>query len=347
MRSKLRAVSSRSQQQGIALLSVVLITAVMVVSLTLFTEHVQKDARRQQNARLYNQAWWYGDSAEKVIASTLKELITIKTVHLGQPWATETYYPIDGGTIGGVMVDQRACLNINGLLSDKRPGEVDKIAVEQFQQLLTNLHELEGTEEQALVMNESTRKQLVSRVVDWLDADFDTVNADGAEDQDYIAGGSTYEQSYYTANAPFASLDEILQTGAINRQQLDALSPYICALPVPGRKVNLNTLTPNQAPLLAALFFNQINVEEAEKILSERPRNGFIGINDIYELPQMQEVNFSEQQSAFLGKQLVMKSDAFLARIKVNFQGLNMQINSFYFIKKKKIHRVQRIIGET
>ena len=53
------------------------------------------------------------------------------------------------------------------------------------------------------------------------------------------------------------------------------LLPLVCALPNADLMVNINTLTPEQAPLLAALFLDSLSVEQAQSVLAARPREGW------------------------------------------------------------------------
>ena len=321
------------RQRGIALLSVVLITAAMTLALTLFGERLQRDASRQKNLRLYQQSWWYADSAEQIVAYSLKELDKEKTTHLNQPWATgEQVYPVEGGAVIGSLSDMRACFNLNSLVSGVQDGIANPVAVKQFRSLLENLSQ-----------EELDQELLLSRTLDWLDGDYEENSIDGAEDRDYLE----QKPAYYTANSLLASPDELLSTGVVNRAQMTEILPYVCAAPDSNGRVNINTLKEEQAPLLAALLFNRIDESTASGLIEDRPEQGFKSARDFLDLPELKDLPWTTDEKKYLDKQLAVKSDVFQASIKVNFHDLNMALQSLYIIDGKKVYRVRRIFGET
>src|SRR3546814_16574443 len=59
----------------------------------------------------------------------------------------------------------------------------------------------------------------------------------------------------------------------------DLLRPWVCALPVNDLPpININTMLPGQAPLLAMLLPGQLRVEQARQMLIRRPANGFSSV---------------------------------------------------------------------
>ncbi|MGI9276995.1 MAG: type II secretion system minor pseudopilin GspK [Endozoicomonas sp.] len=321
------------RQQGIALLSVVLITAAMTLALTLFGEQIQRDAHRQKNLRLYQQSWWYADSAEQIVAYSLKELNKEKTTHLNQPWAIgEQVYPVEGGSVSGALSDMRACFNLNSLVSGSEEGKAHPVAVKQFRSLLENLS-----------VEELDPELLLSRTLDWLDADYEENSIDGAEDRDYLE----QEPGYYTANSLLASADELLSTGVVNRKQMTEILPFVCATPDNSGKVNINTLNEDKAPLLAALLFNRIDESTASSIIDDRPEQGFNSAKDFLDLPELKDLPWTTDERKYLNRQLAVKSDVFLASIKISFHDLTLSLESLFLIDGKEVYRVRRILGET
>src|SRR3546814_13853393 len=54
------------------------------------------------------------------------------------------------------------------------------------------------------------------------------------------------------------------------------LRPWICALPVTDPvKLNVNTLAPEQAPLVAMLLPGEIGIADARAVLAARPAGGY------------------------------------------------------------------------
>ena len=63
------------------------------------------------------------------------------------------------------------------------------------------------------------------------------------------------------------------------------LRPWVCTLPKAERpSLNLNTLTPEQAPLLAMLLPDTIGADGARSALLRRPPLGFANIDDFWTL---------------------------------------------------------------
>src|SRR3546814_13392737 len=61
----------------------------------------------------------------------------------------------------------------------------------------------------------------------------------------------------------------------------DLLRPWVCALPVNDLSpININTMLPGQAPLLAMLLPGQLRVEQARQMLIRLPANGFSSVED-------------------------------------------------------------------
>ena len=53
------------------------------------------------------------------------------------------------------------------------------------------------------------------------------------------------------------------------------VSKVLCALPDTASKVDVNTLTEEQAPLLAALFIGSLSEDEAARLIASRPEEGW------------------------------------------------------------------------
>src|SRR3546814_2153075 len=63
----------------------------------------------------------------------------------------------------------------------------------------------------------------------------------------------------------------------------DLLRPWVCALPVNDLSpININTMLPGQAPLLAMLLPGQLRVEQARQMLIRRPANGFSSVAEFW-----------------------------------------------------------------
>ena len=92
------------------------------------------------------------------------------TVHLGQPWAFRLpSTPIENGSIGGYITDAQGRLNVNNLVATG-PGATAARAA--LQRLFGEL---------------GVPATLLNAIADWVDADDQTTDGGGAEDNYYLA----------------------------------------------------------------------------------------------------------------------------------------------------------------
>jgi general secretion pathway protein K len=123
----------------------------------------------------------------------------------------------------------------------------------------------------ALGAGEADARRIAEAAADWVDSD--TVpGPGGAEDEAYASGPDPYR----TANSLFAEPGELRAVAGMTPELYRRLSPFLCALPVSDlAPINLNTLSPEQAPLLAMLAPGQLSLERARAVLAARPAGGW------------------------------------------------------------------------
>jgi len=70
------------------------------------------------------------------------------------------------------------------------------------------------------------------------------------------------------------------------------LHPHVCALPTTDLSpINVNTLLPAQAPLLAMLAPEQLSLEQARGVIEGRPAEGWASQIDFWRVEAMSELN--------------------------------------------------------
>jgi len=229
----------RRQQQGIAIITVLLVIALATITIASMVSHQQLDIRRETNEAFIQQARSLGVSGERFAAAVLfrdvKEGKRSNSDSLDDDWAqTLPPIPIDNAAIQGCIVDMQGKFNLNNMINAE--GEIVQLAFEQFERLLQELN-IDKTKAQA--------------VVDWIDKDVNPMTPDGAED-DYYSG---LETPYGTSGTSFISVSELQLvkgfSSAVEEERADyeLLLPHIATLPAPTT-VNVNTATP---PVLASL----------------------------------------------------------------------------------------------
>jgi general secretion pathway protein K len=266
----------RSRQRGVALITAILITAlVSSVALSLAWDNAL-DLRRTMTLLYRDQAVQVALGAESWIQSILRDdLAETDTDHLGEIWASELPgLPVQSdvvqGELFGAMEDLQGRFNINNLID--QDGEVDELALEQFRRLLIVL-ELDP--------------RFAGIAADWLDANQDAGFPDGAEDAIYTG----FVPAYRTPNLPITHATELAALEGMDKESFDILSPHIVALP--GRtSINVNTAT---AAVLQSLDEN-LTSSDVESLISEREDGGFADVQNTFStlvapeiLPQLEE----------------------------------------------------------
>src|SRR3546814_7331354 len=84
------------------------------------------------------------------------------------------------------------------------------------------------------------------------------------------------QSSYLPANRKMADVSELRAVRGVTPKIYARIKPWICALPVTDPvKLNVNTLAPEQAPLVAMLLPGEITTAEARAVLAARPAGGY------------------------------------------------------------------------
>jgi len=154
---------------------------------------------------------------------------------LGDIWARPVdFLPIDNGTLRGRVEDLQGRFNLNNFATTD--PNLLKIHLLQFQLLLDAI----GGEDA------SKATGIGSAIRDWVDADSERLDLNGAEDNEYQG----LDPPYRAANRPMQSVSELLQVRGMTKGLYAALRPHVAALPTVGTRINVNTATPQ---VLAAL----------------------------------------------------------------------------------------------
>ena len=340
------------KQQGVALITVMLIVALASIIAAQMTNRLQMQMQRSVNINLNQQAYWYAMGAEafskRILYYDFKE--EAKVTHLGQVWAqNETTYPVDFGEISGKISDLQACLNLNALrvnapnavnpatgnsttgnsstnnspLSSQQPA---RIALEK---LIVSLS-IEG-------VGDFEAEAMLDALTDWLDNDGFITGTSGAEDDDY----ASREFAFLAANNYLASISELRVIEHFTPAVIRALKPYVCVLPQNSlHEININTVTTEQAELLQALLGSTL--DEAQQILAARDEKGFKQIEDFYNLPEVSQLSLKTWQT----NQFVIDSKYFSLKASARFNNSYFFLNSVMQVADNQyIHTISRTIG--
>ncbi|QQD16908.1 type II secretion system minor pseudopilin GspK [Spongiibacter nanhainus] len=321
-----------SGQRGAALLMVLMMVAIMLVLSVALVDGVRYNSQRLLNQRFMDQAFWYALGGERIAAFALEDIASEAVVTLGQPWARkDIVFPIDGGSVAGLIVDQQACFNVNNLYQpDVEPG-VDPPPTAAEQGFIALLENLEISPQRA--------EFIIGRLRDWIDEDFSPEGIYGAEDLSYTG----LDYPYMPPNRPIDSITELDLFAEFEEDEAEKIKPFLCALPESDTALNVNTLTVEDAPLLAAFTGNILPVEQIEALIEARPEDGWQDIADfvsVLGLPGGQTLTGEQLQT------LGVDSNYFLGLADVFYEQRQMRVYSRFVIKNGKAVAYAREYGE-
>lgn len=246
-------------QRGVALITVLLVVAIVTVVCAGMIARQQLSIRGTANQAQARQAWHYALGGEALARSILRrdlqasgngtELPAID--HLLEPWALpQPAYDLDEGQ-GQVQVrieDLTGRFNLNSLVREQQPNAA---ALAQFRRLLLRLQISEPYAE---------------RLLDWLDSDQQPSGELGAEDNAYLL----LDPPYRTAGRRLEDISELRLLLDMRDEDFQRLAPYVSALPA-DTPLNVNTAS---AMVLSSLADN-LSPSAAEALVQARQSAGF------------------------------------------------------------------------
>lgn len=254
---------TRRKESGAVLLTVLLMVAVMAAVAVAMMEEIRLSVKRTANAEISAQAQWYALGAETFAAKLVARAEKLGAgeqvrARLGQPMVL----PVDGGRMVATIRDATNCFNLNSLAqpagADESQGRAR--AQEQFRNLLRALGLFDGDQD-----------RLAGALTDWVDED-SRPESPGAEDQHY----TRLDPPFRTANALLTGVGELRAVAGFELETYRLLRPFVCARPDMEQTVlNLNSLTPEDAPLLIMLAGKELSLDAARQAIAARPGGGF------------------------------------------------------------------------
>lgn len=256
-------------ERGAALLSVLLLVAVMTVVAAVMLERLNLATRLAANSQAMGQARLYALSAESLVTARIKGLVALdpnRTVDPQGLLGREFAVPLSAGTASVRIEDAGNCFNVNSLVEGEEGNFVLRpTGLSQLRALMTGLEIPEG---EAIPITDA--------IADWIDSD-DIPAPNGTEDSYYQALATPYR----TAGQLIVDVGELRAVRGMTPVYYARLRPWLCALP--GNELsplNVNTLRPDQARLLAMLSPQTIDVRRAQSIIAQRPASGLASAAD-------------------------------------------------------------------
>ena len=231
-------------------------------------ERLRLTTRLAGNALGGEQARDYARAAEALATSKVTDMLGTSRdrVTLAGGWSNRPFgLPLPGGGLAVARVtDGGNCFNLNSLVS--RQGPNIYTSAQSFAQRLqfVRLMRLIGIPAQAA-------ERIAPATADWIDTDSDQQGG-GAEDPTYLAKATPYR----TAGTLMADPSELRAVDGVTPDIYATLRPWVCTLPIAQTSpINVNTLTPEQAPLVAMLFADTLSVDAARGMILRRPPQGY------------------------------------------------------------------------
>jgi len=229
-------------QKGVALLSMLLVMAIVTTLTSSMLYNNRIEIKRNQVGVLSAQAQEYAQSG-----IAWAEIWMQKPTH-PQAQAMALFEP-ENGSLQVRISDEMAKFNLNNLRDGS--GEIDLSQLQIFRRLLISLQI-----DPALALN----------LADWLDANVSSAGYN-SEDLGYENKQAYYAKGYRTANRPMAHISELILVKGFSEGLYQILQPYVTALPN-KTAVNINSAS---AKLLEVLI---PGIDGARMVAQRKSANG-------------------------------------------------------------------------
>ena len=282
--------NSQSNQGGLALISVLLVTAILVGLTTQILSSQHLVIQQNQNTFEHAQAVQYVLGAEELARQVLYDDAVNSgpgVDHLEEFWA-QPVLPLDLDGIGvmqAYVLDLNRCLNLNWLATD-----TDKSQYKRLRRLLMHLQ---------------LSPNLADLIRDWVDSD-QQVSGLGAEDSAY----QLKTPPHFAANQPMLDLSELNMLIDVDPQEIQVLSKEVCVVPDTSSKINVNTASAQTLYSLDAA----VSIQNAEAI-AQSVRNYQTVTEFVQNHPEFTVV---QQQLAVRSHYFMLVAQARLNRSRVN-----------------------------
>lgn len=255
-----RPSGSAHQSRGVALITVLLVFALVAVIATEMLRRSQLSLRSVGNLIETRQAYYYALGGEAYARQLLaKDVIDGRDAidTLSEPWAqTQEQQPfeIEDGNMKIEINDLQGRFNLNSVVLDALGAQPNPAGVDQFKRLLT-----------ALQLNPNYAYEWL----DWIDRD-QTRSANGAEDADYTG--------YRTAAHPEADISALHLLHSMQPQDYAKLAPHVTVLPLYG-SANLINVNTADAEVLRSIS-TKLSEAQAAQIIAKQKTGGYINVVD-------------------------------------------------------------------
>ncbi|ODU21438.1 MAG: general secretion pathway protein GspK [Sphingomonas sp. SCN 67-18] len=322
----------RRSERGAALLTVLLLVAVMAILSATALEKLRMSTRLAGNALALDQARAFAMAAETVALGRIDTLIDAdpgRTTLAGGWNGRQTRLPLPGGIATVRVTDGGNCFNLNSVVSGQSGGvlETRPMGVAQFAALM-----------EAIGIGRGDAARIAASLADWIDSD-DVPGPLGAEDAAY----RDLPTPYRTGGTLLADVSELRAVAGVTADIYKLIRPWTCALPVTDLSpINVNTLLPEQAPLFVMLMPDRLTLDRARRLLSERPVDGYASLYEFWKLPALDGLGAPPEVS----EQTTIRTRWFAMEMRVELGGADLDESALVDAGIAPARLVRRSWGE-
>lgn len=313
-------------QRGAALLTVLLLVAVMATIAAAALDRIGVGTRFIANAATVSQGRAWLEMTEQLTAARIEDRLSesgSQTTLPGGWLGVERVVDLpDGSVVRATIEDASNCFNLNSLVQRLPDGRVvaRPFAARQFAALMASLGVNEG---------EATR--IAAATTDYIDPDNQPLP------------GGVEDKPTPSANNLMADPTELRVVADVSDRHYRLLERWICALPMTELSaINVNTLLPEQAPLLAMLLPGQSNLGHARAQIASRPAGGFASVLEFWRSPALAGI----EPPAEATEQVRVKTSFFTLRARVAAGEMELAETVLYDARQLPVRLVRRQWGQ-
>ena len=257
------------KQKGVALLVVLILLVMMSALAAKISQQFCRNLQKTHYQVSQQQLRWAILAQEDVVKERLQIDASGESKALApegdwhQPMETQG----EDYTVVSQVEDAQDCFNVNNLLAEDKVTQAQNASAVPTKPLKALVIEQILTKSG---IGQSTAEEIYLQLLDYLDGDL-TTSKEGVE-SDAWAGVLPARQP---ANQMMRAIAELKLLPAFPATAYAKVSQLLCALPDSASKVDVNTLRPEQAVILAALFPGKLTEDDAVRLLASRPETGW------------------------------------------------------------------------
>lgn len=301
----------KSSERGAALLAVLLLVAVMgAIAVSVF-EKLRLSTALASNGASLDQARAYAVGIETLLTLRVDDLAAatpgITTLEGDWNRVVRRIELPGAGEAEGAISDGGNCFNLNSLGQGEDPAALTPrpAGIAQFTAMM-NVAGVPGVQ----------AHRIAEAAADWVDSDHEPGPL-GAEDAAYAG----LDEPYRPGNTLFAEVSELRAVAGVTPAIYARLRPFLCALPATDLSpINVNTLMPDQAPVLAMLSPGGISIVTARAAIAQRPAYGWKDVAEFWSTRAMAGVAPTPEARG----QVLLDTRWFALDLKVGYGGAEL-----------------------